>query len=117
MTCDEPCPIGGSPCTSAKGHVDDHTVTLDNGVRVEWHLSRDGTENAVFNVRVVLPQPLKFIPLQLVTVDEKKPEKGDPQLGCNRHVDCYLADARARSVGLHSAEHCHSEGCEDCHGR
>lgn len=37
-------------------------------------------------------------------------------LSCNRHVDCAVADERARAEGRDHAVHCRTEDCEDCFG-
>lgn len=36
---------------------------------------------------------------------------------CNRHDDCDGADAAARERGASPPDHCHDDGCEDCHGQ
>ena len=35
---------------------------------------------------------------------------------CNRHVDCDVADEKARAEGRFGADHCHDGCCEDCFG-
>lgn len=65
------------------------------------------------------PFGLRLEMVREVTERAAKPEQTPavPTRTCNRHDDCDAADAAGRERGGNPPDHCHDDGCEDCHGQ